>query len=107
MDDHSDDGRLATPAPERAREAPDRITAALRGLRFGTVTAVVQDGIVVQVERTEKVRLSSHRSPTAASAWRCTGSGRVGAVLPTRHEEAGREATSRTRAADRTGRRRG
>jgi hypothetical protein len=34
-----------------------RIESALRGLRFGTVTAVVQNGIVVQVERTEKVRL--------------------------------------------------
>ena len=50
MEDRSDDGRLGTPSPERAREALDRITAALRGLRFGTVTAVVQDGIVVQVE---------------------------------------------------------
>ena len=34
-----------------------RIEAALRGLRYGTVTAVVQNGVVVQVERTEKVRL--------------------------------------------------
>jgi hypothetical protein len=37
--------------------ALERIQAALRGLRYGTVTAVVQDGVVVQVERTEKVRL--------------------------------------------------
>ena len=28
------------------------------GLRFGTVTAVVQNGVVVQVERTEKVRIA-------------------------------------------------
>ena len=63
MEDRSDDGRLGTPSPERAREALDRITAALRGLRFGTVTAVVQDGIVVQVERTEKIRLERRRSP--------------------------------------------
>jgi len=49
-----DDGQ---PARDRAREALDRIDAALRGLRYGTVTAVVQDGVVVQVERTEKVRL--------------------------------------------------
>lgn len=34
-----------------------RIESALRGLEFGTVTAVVQNGIIVQVERTEKVRL--------------------------------------------------
>jgi hypothetical protein len=42
---------------DRARAALDRIDAALRGLRYGTVTAVVQDGVVVQVERTEKFRL--------------------------------------------------
>ncbi|MBI3767099.1 MAG: DUF2292 domain-containing protein [Deltaproteobacteria bacterium] len=38
-----------------------RIEAALRGLRFGTVTAVVQNGVVVQVERTEKVRLQQNQ----------------------------------------------
>jgi len=38
--------------------ALDRIRAALSGLRFGTVTAVVHDGVVVQVERTEKVRIA-------------------------------------------------
>ena len=42
---------------DRAHDGLDRISAALRGLRYGTVTAVVQDGVVVQVERTEKVRL--------------------------------------------------
>lgn len=35
----------------------DRIKDALSGLRFGTVTVVVQDGVVVQVERTEKFRV--------------------------------------------------
>ncbi len=40
-----------------ADDAIGRIETALRGLRFGTVTAVVQNGVVVQVERTEKVRL--------------------------------------------------
>ena len=49
QDDESSDGAL------------DRIEAALRGLRFGTVTAVVQNGIVVQVERTEKVRLQQNQ----------------------------------------------
>ena len=43
-----------------ADDALARIEAALRGLRFGTVTAVVQNGVVVQVERTEKVRLQQH-----------------------------------------------
>ena len=42
---------------DRTRDALDRIQTALRGLKYGTVTAVVQDGIVVQVDRTEKIRI--------------------------------------------------
>jgi hypothetical protein len=49
-------GRVAAPL-ERTRDALDRIQTALRGLRYGTVTAVVQDGVVVQVDRTEKFRI--------------------------------------------------
>jgi hypothetical protein len=41
-------------------QALERIEDALRGLRYGTVTVVVQDGVVVQVDRTEKLRL--HRA---------------------------------------------
>jgi len=33
------------------------IREALRGLRFGTVNIIVQDGLVVQFDRTEKRRL--------------------------------------------------
>jgi len=40
-----------------AEQALQRIRDALRGLRFGTVAIIVQDGVVVQVERTEKLRL--------------------------------------------------
>ena len=40
-----------------AAHALERIKDALRGLRFGEVTVIVQDGLVVQVERTEKLRL--------------------------------------------------
>jgi hypothetical protein len=47
---------------DRTRDALDRIQTALRGLRYGTVTAVVQDGVVVQVDRTEKIRIEK-RSP--------------------------------------------
>ena len=45
-----DDGRAAL--------ALDKVRDALAELRFGTGTVVVQDGVVVQVERTEKVRLA-------------------------------------------------
>ena len=34
-----------------------RIRESLTGLRFGMVTLIVQDGVVVQIERTEKTRL--------------------------------------------------
>jgi hypothetical protein len=42
---------------DRTRDGLERISAALRGLRYGTVTVVVQDGVVVQVERTERFRV--------------------------------------------------
>jgi hypothetical protein len=56
--------RAATDAADPAGIEPQpgdhplrQIRSALRGLRYGTVTAVVHDGVVVQVERTERVRL--------------------------------------------------
>jgi hypothetical protein len=41
-----------------------RVRDALKGLQYGTVTVIVQDGVVVQVDRTEKIRLprSAHAS---------------------------------------------
>ena len=44
---------------ESARLAEDlgRVREALRGLQFGAVTVIVQDGVVVQIDRTEKVRV--------------------------------------------------
>jgi hypothetical protein len=35
-----------------------QIIKTLQGLRFGVVSIVVQDGVVVQIERTEKHRLT-------------------------------------------------
>jgi hypothetical protein len=40
----------------RTTEALARVRAALDGLRYGEVVVKVQDGVVVQVERTERVR---------------------------------------------------
>ena len=42
-------------------ETLERVQAALRGIRFGTVTVVIQDGVVVQIERMEKLRFDSRR----------------------------------------------
>ncbi len=65
-DAHEDD---PVPAPTfaRTRDALERIHVALRGLRYGTVTAVVHDGVVVQIERTEKIRLDARnrREPSS------------------------------------------
>ena len=47
----------AQPAgPATAEQALPKIGDALRGLRYGSVLAIVQDGKVVQIERTEKTR---------------------------------------------------
>jgi hypothetical protein len=42
----------------QAVQALAKVRDALNGLRYGEVTVVVQDGVVVQVERTEKVRIA-------------------------------------------------
>jgi hypothetical protein len=40
----------------------DRVEEALLGLKFGQVTVIVQNGVVVQVERTDRMRLPRSRS---------------------------------------------
>ena len=40
-------------------DALDRVRRALSGLRYGSVTIQVQDGVVVLIERVEKVRVAS------------------------------------------------
>jgi hypothetical protein len=48
--------RIDQPAATTSDEALRRIGDALRGLRYGSVLTIVQDGVVVQIERTEKTR---------------------------------------------------
>jgi len=50
-----------TPSAE-AKRALELIARALSGLRFGELTVIVQDGVVVQLERTERTRLRRGRS---------------------------------------------
>jgi hypothetical protein len=52
------DSIRANGEPSDAAHALGKVRDALSGLRYGSVTVVVQDGVVVQVERTEKVRLT-------------------------------------------------
>lgn len=51
----SERGAVVPPAG-RTDAALRRIGGALHGLKYGSVLAIVQDGVVVQVERTEKIR---------------------------------------------------
>lgn len=46
----------ATSEDERETEFA-QIRDALRGMRFGSVNVIVQDGVVVQIDRTEKRRV--------------------------------------------------
>jgi len=48
---------MGQPEETRPQTALEHIEQALRGLRFGEVTVIVQDGVIVQIERTERKRL--------------------------------------------------
>jgi len=57
---------MQTEAFGNERGAPTRdewrqIESSLAGLRFGTVTIIVQDGVIIQIDRTEKHRLRTRR----------------------------------------------
>jgi hypothetical protein len=56
---------LRTDAPRD--EELQQIREALQGLRFGSVTIVVQDGVVVQIDRTEKRRLQRRNTPNGTA----------------------------------------
>ena len=50
---------MALPTPEAwSRDLERLVREALASIRFGTVTLVVQDGRVIQVEKNEKIRLN-------------------------------------------------
>jgi len=53
--DAADNDRVNRDAQRQAELL--QIQDALRGLRFGAVSVIVQDGVVVQIERTEKRRI--------------------------------------------------
>jgi hypothetical protein len=50
---------------EHAAAADDemnQIRESLRGLRFGSVNIIVQDGVIIQIDRTEKRRLRNGKT---------------------------------------------
>ncbi len=52
---------VAPPVVDPLEEAIVAIRHALQGLRYGQVVITVQDGLVIQVDRTERRRLRSQR----------------------------------------------
>ena len=40
----------------------EEVRASLKNLRYGSVTIIVQDGVIIQIDRTEKRRLQSRRA---------------------------------------------
>ena len=63
MANHIRDNPLPATRTDALGEAViTQILQTLRGLRYGVVSIIVQDGVVVQIERTEKHRL---RKPEA------------------------------------------
>lgn len=51
-------------APAETEEAIASIRDALRGLEYGEISVIVQDGVVIQIERTERRRLRRRAKAT-------------------------------------------
>lgn len=48
------------PGGKLGGEVERALRDALRSIRFGTVTLVIQDGRIIQIEKNEKIRLNKH-----------------------------------------------
>jgi hypothetical protein len=51
-----DEEVTASPSPPRDPEL-EQIRKAVKGIRFGEVRVIIQDGLIVQIERVEKQRI--------------------------------------------------
>jgi len=54
QNDKGDDSSAAVPSPDSVL---DQIRSAIKGIRFGEIRVIIQDHVVVQIERVEKQRL--------------------------------------------------
>jgi hypothetical protein len=57
--------QIRTTAQDRDTSGDEEIAQireSLRGLRFGSVNIIVQDGVIIQIDRTEKRRLRNGRN---------------------------------------------
>ena len=57
---------MSNPEDTRRKQEMAAIEHALRGLRFGSVNLIVQDGILIQIDRLEKNRLRPRRLDPAS-----------------------------------------
>lgn len=62
MDPISKKSKAAAQNDSPTEEALDQIRESLRGLKFGSVNIIVQDGVVIQIDRTEKKRLRGNHN---------------------------------------------
>jgi hypothetical protein len=51
------DGTRADHSPSSAELDLERVRSAVNGLRYGEVRVIIQDGVIIQIERVEKQRL--------------------------------------------------
>ena len=58
---------METPPNETIRLL-DKILAAISSVRYGTVSVVIQDSKVIQIEKTEKVRLDKTNRETGGNS---------------------------------------
>jgi hypothetical protein len=58
MVERNSPGEAGKADEERRRTALAHVEEALRGLQYGQVTVIVQDGVVVQIEKTERRRFT-------------------------------------------------
>ncbi len=54
---YKDNSEKTHSSEQELQTSLEQIGGALRGLKFGSVNVIVQDGVVVQIDKTEKVRL--------------------------------------------------
>ena len=47
----------SVPPDQKEEIAIEQVRKALKGLRFGTITLVVQDGVIIQIDRASKTRI--------------------------------------------------
>ena len=62
-------------ASEHERDLLLRLIISLRGLRYGSVTLIVHEGRLVEIQKTEKIRTNNSKNPEGGSSSSGSGPG--------------------------------